>query len=95
MSGPERIALGDIDQPAERPTFCPGALLVVDRAGYRDLQRNGVQWATDVADVPIEGKATARVACVASTEPGTGRCASCAAKEKAQRQLLKAQRGER
>jgi hypothetical protein len=58
------LAIGIPDgTTAPRPRFCSGASLLVDRATYRALERDGVRWETRSDAVPVEGKATARVAC--------------------------------
>lgn len=101
MKSPERIFIVETDTPQPRLSRCPGATLVVDRAGYRECERNGVRWATELAAIPVEGKAECRVFCDAAEEVvhrngttyRTGRCNACATMEKAQRQLLKSQRG--
>lgn len=106
MSDPRRITFGDGVTPGDRPSWCSGALLVVDRDQYRDFERNGVRWVTKIADIPTDGKTSARVYCDglenALVKNGItyryGLCSSCAAMEANQRMALReaaARRGDR
>lgn len=62
QSEPGRIGIPD-GKPHARQNHCSGANLLVDIASYRSLERSGIRWATRSEDIPVEGKADARVDC--------------------------------
>ncbi len=88
QSEPMSVGIPD-GTPHPRQRHCSGACLLVDRAGYRELERSGVRWETRSEDVPTDGKAYARIECAANVETiarhhGTyimGLCADCTALE--------------
>lgn len=98
MSGPMRIGIPDgTTTKAPRLSRCPGAALVVDRAEYHTLQRDGLVWSSGSKDLPLEGKGTARTFCAADVETvthhlgsyQTGLCRGCSEMEANQRRDLR------
>ena len=98
MTDPMRIGIPDGTAPTTpRNSRCPGAYLLVDRAEYFTLQRDGLVWSTGQADIPHEGKAAARTFCGGEVEAivrphgtyQTGLCSRCNGMEINQRRDLR------
>lgn len=56
-----KIAKGGAMRPSHET--CPGALLVVTREEYDEMRRGGEVFVTKRDDVPVEGRASARLFC--------------------------------
>lgn len=92
MSAPERFSFGEPGPPAPRPSYCGGAILRVSLDEYRQMERNGVTWATrsEVFKDSLDGgKALARVHCTGEAVDGFALCSSCSGHEANFRALLR------
>ncbi len=98
MTGPMRIGIPDGTAPTiPRNSRCPGAALIVDRAEFHTLQRDGLVWSSGAKDLPAEGKGTARTFCTDDVEVcanplgsyQAGLCRRCGQMETNQRRDLR------
>lgn len=73
--------------PGPRPTWCGGAVILVDLETYELMAKNGTEWATPKADMPKDGsRIAARTVCredvtqtrsVSGDMVQHGTCAAC------------------
>jgi hypothetical protein len=107
--GPKRIGidLGQLGRAgAIRPSHerCPGALLLITRYDYDQLVDGGEAFVTPRREMPVDGKADARIDCgnqvmrKASSVGGEtvyGLCLSCSGLEADVRQQIREKQGQR